>query len=326
SAGGGRKTVVLISSPSGSIGGPAYIRLFTATQRANVALYTFDPRYSDNVDEAIHAETVEARAEQVEGYRKGVATLRTLAENTGGLAAANTNLFDAAVGRMFDDTTAYYQLGFVSAVPKDGRLHDIEVRARNTDVRIRARQGFVSEKAPAPGTAAVAAPRAVDTVLAAPVQRHGLPIRFATVTIPTADPRRNVVNWVAEVKSDFKDGDQLEVKALALDMDARVRGRDAFAATMTGDGDRWLRIAGAFELPDGRYQLRVAASHPASGETGSVFVEIEVPRSSGSTTVGGMAFAATSRAGVSRADKLHRRCLARPWHAMFSARESGSTP
>ncbi|MBA3949213.1 MAG: VWA domain-containing protein, partial [Acidobacteria bacterium] len=47
SAGGGRKTVVLISSPSGSIGGPAYIRLFTATQRANVALYTFDPRYSD---------------------------------------------------------------------------------------------------------------------------------------------------------------------------------------------------------------------------------------------------------------------------------------
>lgn len=229
SAGPQRKTVVLIASP-GMLESVEYLRLFTAAQRANVALYTFDPRYSNDIDEGIHAETVEARAEQVQGYRAGVSTLRALAENTGGLASSNTNLFDAAVGRMFDDTSAYYQLGFVSTVPKDGRLHHIEVRARNRDIRIRARQGFVSEKAEEPGAAAVAASRLVDAVLAAPVQQRGLPMRFAAVTIPTADRRRSLVNWVTEVRSDFNAGDQLEIKALALDMTPLVRGSDTYVA------------------------------------------------------------------------------------------------
>lgn len=78
--------------------------------------------------------------------------LRTLADNTGGLAIVNTNNIDAGIRRMIDELSAYYLIGYYSTNNQmDGRLRRIEVRMTRPGVTVYARSGYR-----APNTAAVA--------------------------------------------------------------------------------------------------------------------------------------------------------------------------
>src|SRR5882672_8604164 len=104
-----------------------------AANRANTTIYTIDPRglvgplpdLDENVDPQQWAEFV----------RKSQDSLRTLAEETGGIAVVNTNDFTKAFKKIDADTSDYYVLGYYSKNP------DILKRRRSVDIRL-ARPGL----------------------------------------------------------------------------------------------------------------------------------------------------------------------------------------
>jgi VWFA-related protein len=120
-----------------------------AANRANTTIYTIDPRglvgpmadLDENVDPQQWSEFV----------RKSQDSLRTLAEETGGIAVVNTNDFTRALKRVDAETSDYYVLGYYSKNP------DILKRRRNVDVRVTragltvwARKEYVLKPQPVP--------------------------------------------------------------------------------------------------------------------------------------------------------------------------------
>jgi VWFA-related protein len=90
--------------------------------------------------------------------------LRTLAENTDGIAIVDTNDLSSGLRRIVDDVSAFYLLGYYSTNTRlDGRFRRIEVRTTRKNLRIKARRGYVapvppSEKDGRPSAAGRAAP------------------------------------------------------------------------------------------------------------------------------------------------------------------------
>ena len=75
-------------------------------------------------------------------------SLRELSEDTGGFAVVNANDFATAFDRIVRDNSSYYAMAYYPPTEKAGKFHKIEVRVRRPDVRVRARQGYVTPKPP----------------------------------------------------------------------------------------------------------------------------------------------------------------------------------
>jgi len=101
--------------------------LTRAANRANVTMYTIDPRGlvgMPDLDEKIDM------VEWQDYIRTSQDTLRTIAELTGGYAAVNQNDFDKALKRIDAETSDYYVVGYYSSNP------DPRKRNRSIDVKV----------------------------------------------------------------------------------------------------------------------------------------------------------------------------------------------
>jgi VWFA-related protein len=72
--------------------------------------------------------------------------LFALADDTGGLAALNTNTFDGALQAMAADLGSYYSLGFTSRHRGDGRLHRLAVEVEGRGLRVRHRDYYLDKE------------------------------------------------------------------------------------------------------------------------------------------------------------------------------------
>ena len=123
-----RKTLIVASEGVGRADrrrGQEYLptldTIVRSANRANVAVYSFDPR-----DAAADAVPDEA--------------LRRLADDTDGQVAASDA--DAMLRRASADSTAYYLLSFRAPHPDDGRFRELQVRVKRSGVRVHARRGY----------------------------------------------------------------------------------------------------------------------------------------------------------------------------------------
>ena len=123
-----RKTIVVASEGVGRADrrrGQEYLptldTILRSANRANVAIYTFDPRDA----------AADAAADD---------TLRRLADETDGQAAIADA--DAMLHRAAADASAYYLLSFRAPHPDDGRFRELEARVKRSGVRLRARKGY----------------------------------------------------------------------------------------------------------------------------------------------------------------------------------------
>ena len=74
-----------------------------------------------------------------------VQTLRTIAENTDGIAIVDDNDLAGGLRRIVDDVSAYYLLGYYSTNTKfDGRLRRIQVKMKPPGLNVRARRGYLA--------------------------------------------------------------------------------------------------------------------------------------------------------------------------------------
>lgn len=113
------------------------------TARANLTTYVIDPlgltekpslstRPLD--DGALRREpTTISKGQGFRDYQDGFAF------ETGGLVFANTNLYEAAVNQVWEESGNYYLLGYEPA-RRDNRRHSIDVRLKKPDISARARR------------------------------------------------------------------------------------------------------------------------------------------------------------------------------------------
>ena len=72
--------------------------------------------------------------------------MRTMAENTDGIAVVNSNDLDRGMKRISDDLTSYYLLGYYSTNSKvDGRFRSLKVKVKQPGVDVRLEQEAIIE-------------------------------------------------------------------------------------------------------------------------------------------------------------------------------------
>jgi len=122
--------------------------LTRAANRANVTMYTIDPRGlvgMPDLDEKI--DMVEWQAY----VRTSQDSLRTIAELTGGYAAVNQNDFDKALKRIDAETSDYYVVGYYSNNPDPRkRNRTIEIKVTRDGLNVMHRKAYTLRKAAEP--------------------------------------------------------------------------------------------------------------------------------------------------------------------------------
>ncbi len=162
--------------------------LLRTANRANVSFYPVTPGGLGVTDRPIterpipnpnNPPGVTPFVENMSRVTERVDTLRTLAENTDGLAIVNTNDLNAGLKRIVDDVSAYYLLGYYSTNAKfDGRIRNIQVRMKPAGLTVRARRSYLAPSEAAARGEASAAPTAAATAAAAVEEALGVLARL----------------------------------------------------------------------------------------------------------------------------------------------------
>jgi VWFA-related protein len=163
--------------------------------RANASFYPIDPRGLPVFDAPIGPDAPPPLAVDQANLRTRLDNMRTLADNTDGLAVMNSNDFDKGLRRISDDLTSYYLLGYYSSNARpDGKYHALKVRVTRPGVDVRARRGYRSATLEEVNAAKAAAePPKADA--AAPVKaamsalsrsRTDAPLLLHAVAVPSA--------------------------------------------------------------------------------------------------------------------------------------------
>jgi hypothetical protein len=113
--------------------------------RANASFYPLDPLGLRGVD---LTGSGSGHMASVRRDRSVLDNLRTLAENTDGMAIVNSNNLAAGLQRIVQDLSSYYLLGYYSTnTTLDGRFRGIKVRVNRPGVDVRARRGYKAASA-----------------------------------------------------------------------------------------------------------------------------------------------------------------------------------
>lgn len=275
-----------------------------AATRANVAIYTIDPRGLTQLAD----ETIEMSGTFPEDPRYGISnstlqdelrrsqdSLRVLAEETGGYAAVNSNDFSGAFERVVRDNSTYYVLGYYPTNDRrDGRVRKIDVRVKRPGLTVHARKSYVAPRgkpdAPKTETAGGTSPKLRDA-LGSPLPDSGLAMAVSAAAFKGVAPKASVLVTIQTEGGRFrftdKDGqslDRLEVSLMAIDTKGKIQGGDKQtvelklkAQTRQAVEAAGFRTLSRMELAPGRYQLRVGAMAGATESVGTVYYDLEVP-------------------------------------------------
>jgi VWFA-related protein len=280
--------------------------IFAAAARSNVSIYAADPRGLTTLgDESIEVsgdfpedQMLNLRpTSYLDELRLGQQNLRSLAEDTGGFAAVDTNAFADAWRRVLEDNSQYYVLGYYSKNERrDGRFRKIDVRVPGRPgLEVRARKGY---------TAPRGKPRSGETppgndktspelrvALDSPVPLPGITLRAFAAPFRAEKPNASVAVGIeaqgADLQFQSEDGkflNDLEISVIAIDAGGKVRGGDRSLLNMGLRPETRARVLQAgvrshtrIALKPGRYQLRVAARESGAGRIGTVNYDLEVP-------------------------------------------------
>jgi len=276
----------------------------TAASRANVSIYSIDPRGLTNMgDTSIEInflpEDPNLRLDSaglLEELRLSQESLRVLADETGGLAAVNSNDLAGAFDRVVRDNSSYYMLGYYPANQKrDDGFRRIEVRVNRPGLQVRARKGYASprkgETPAAPRLTKAEGSSELADALSRPIQTSGLTLHANAASFKGAAPNTSVAVAITVDGAGFtfaeKDGwieDKLEVSVRAIDPKGTIRGNEHFDLNirirpesrriLIGTG---FRVISKIDLPPGKYRLHIGARESGAGAVGTIFTDVEVP-------------------------------------------------
>jgi VWFA-related protein len=121
----------------------AFRNLTQDANRANVSFYPIDPRGLVVFDSPMGPRQPPPPSVDWAILRERQNNLRTMADETDGLAVVNTSDLNAGLRRIADDLTSYYLFGYYTSNPAlDGKYHRITVRVKRPGMEVRARKGY----------------------------------------------------------------------------------------------------------------------------------------------------------------------------------------
>ena len=120
-----------------------FLDLMDDANFANVSFYPIDPRGLPAFDNPIGPEAPPPINVDQAMLKQRIEVMRTMAENTDGLAVVNSNDLDTGMKRISDDLSSYYLLGYYSSNSKlDGRFRSLKVKVKKPGIDVRARRGY----------------------------------------------------------------------------------------------------------------------------------------------------------------------------------------
>jgi VWFA-related protein len=296
--------------------------VIAAANRANVTFYAIDPRgIGAGLDEAIELtplpDETNPMGPVLDGVRRAQDSLRSVAEGTGGFAAVNQNDLNNSFGRIIQENSSYYVLGYYpSADKRDGRFRNVDVKVRRPGLTVRARKGYlapVSKSASATPKNGFDAkiPAPIREALASPLPTRDVPLAVFAAPFAGVRPKASVAVTIEIDASRLpfaeKDGvfnEDLEIHIMAIDAAGKLQGggRDAAPLHLRPANHEavlknGLRITRRLELTPGRYQIHVAVRETNGGAIGTIRQDLDVPDfSKGSLQMSGIALTAASTA------------------------------
>jgi hypothetical protein len=200
------------------------------------------------------------------------------------------------VREVVQENGSYYLLGYYpEPFSADGKFHEIKVHVKRDGARVRARNGY---DAPSAARSTIAVDDTVGSAIAAGVNVSGLPLRAFAEPIATDGKNTTVavtveVTYPAPVDGSKRFDDNLELKLMALDPDAKPKAASSrthhFTGTAPPAGVVSFLINETIVVPQQPLTLRVAVGSQALGKAGMIQVPIEMRRESKGLTLGGIA-------------------------------------
>ena len=123
-----------------------YVKIVSAANANGVTVYTLDASGLTTSD-LMSAEnrTTDVRVNEFFVRQNMQGPIRMMAEETGGIAAINTNDWKASLDQIASDFSNFYSLGYRSAKGASDRPHKIEVLVKKKGLKVRTRTSFVEK-------------------------------------------------------------------------------------------------------------------------------------------------------------------------------------
>jgi VWFA-related protein len=297
-----KKSVIYFSSGMSQQGQDNQVQLrrtVDRANRANLSIYAADMR---------GLQALVPGGEATQGSRRGTSpfsgastrnqfgsqaasqdTLTTMAEDTGGRAFFDSNTFGQVFDRVVNDTSAYYVLGYSSTNPaRDGRFRRIRVRLKRPDLKLEYRSGYYAPRDFAHSTKDDREEQLQDQ-LTSDLSATDLSAYVSTAYFRLADNRYFVPLSVVVpgyqlpiTKTTDKNKATIDVLGLVRDEQRRPVGRIRDTVRLSTDAaddirKKTVQYETGFEMPPGRYRVKVVVRENQDGAFGSYETEIVVP-------------------------------------------------
>jgi VWFA-related protein len=278
-------------------------KLVDSANRASVVIYTMDARGMTYTGLTAADDTSGRGPEQVQKELADRALrlidtqagLKTLAEETGGLAITNTNDLSNGIRRILDDQS-YYLLAYVpddaTFDPAKRPFNRIEIKVTRPGLNVRYRNGFFGvAEGEAAKTAATPQQRILDA-LTSPFGANQIPVRLNTLfgantigSFARALMHVQAQNLEFEELPDGSRRTTFDILGVAFGDNGTVADQSSRTYTLTvkKDGYKHLLENGfVYDLTipvkkPGAYQLRVAIRDHRSDKLGSANQFIDIP-------------------------------------------------
>jgi len=270
-----------------------------AAVRANVAIYPVDSRGLQAIVPGgsarqgsrggLSAFTGSAVTQQFTQLAAQQETLTTLAADTGGTAFLDSNDFGEAFGKVTNDISSYYILGFASTNPdRDGRYRRLTVKLRNkSDVKVDAREGYYADR-DFTHTAKGDREIQLQEQLSMQIPATDVPLFVTTGFFRLAADRYYVPVSLtvpgSAVPPAAKAGDKLTLDVAGFIRDERNfpvgRIRDTMTvppASTDSLAARQVLYETGVTLPPGRFSVKVVVRENTTGQMGTFETKLVVP-------------------------------------------------
>jgi hypothetical protein len=244
--------------------------VFKQAQRANVAVYSFDP---------VGLRTVVRPRDRLKREY-----LQITAENTGGFSVVDVNNPAESVHRVFEENSAYYLIGYEPVDPPEpGGFRTVNVEVSRPDVRVRTRRGYYAPEPDDDRADLSPEERSLRDAIGGLLPVSELPMRVQVSVFPLPGHDEAALVITAELRQPAPETlteHTVQLVITAYDDRGRVQAETQPSVSVVmepGDRDVRVEIVSRLDLDPGRYEIRLARHNPELTLTGSVFQDIEVP-------------------------------------------------
>jgi VWFA-related protein len=297
-----KKSVIYFSSGMSQQGTDNQVQLrrtVDRANRANVSIYAADMR---------GLQAMVPGGDATQGSRRGTSTfsgastrnqfssmaatqdtLTTMAEDTGGRAFFDSNSFGQVFDKVVNDTSAYYVLGYSSTnASRDGRFRRIKVRLKRQDLKLEYRSGYYAPRDFAHSTRDDRE-RQLQDQLISDLSSTDLSAYVSTAYFRTGDNRYFIPLSVVVpgyqipiTKTTAKDKATVDVLGVVRDEQRRPVGRIRDTVRLSTDAaddlkKKTVQYETGFEMPSGKYHVKVVVRENQDGAFGSYETDIVVP-------------------------------------------------